>query len=406
MSSNEDNEAVVRACFQAGTDGNLDALDAIISRDYVLHDPSSQQEVRGVEGLKDLVEMYRNGVPGLRVTIEHQFTEGDYVATRFTARGTHEGEIIGLPPTGREITMAGITISRCRDGKIVEEWEVSDVFGLLRQIGRSPRWPRAEAEEPYAGNHVHHAPTNADEDAMSVAYRLLYRVGFTPWEQIATLPVVTERISALFEREEAGRQPPYGRALDLGCGSGIWAVKLAARGWEVTGVDFVPKALRMARERAQEAGVEVRLVEGDVTKLREAGVGSLLLDFGLFHDELTEGRRQLAGNARASAPAERSRRRRSAPLRGRLLPRGGPAVRALPPPGAAPGPGRGATRAAPGGLVAVGAPSRHDSFELAHALPATPLTFDAELAPGILEELFAEVEVERWDAPLLDLPRR
>jgi 2-polyprenyl-3-methyl-5-hydroxy-6-metoxy-1,4-benzoquinol methylase len=109
---------------------------------------------------------------------------------------------------------------------------------------------------------------------MSLAYRLLYGVGFTPWEQIATLPVVTEQIFALCDREEKGRQPPYGQALDLGCGSGIWGVELAKRGWQVTGVDFVPKALRRARERARHAGVEVRLVEGDVTKLGATGVGS------------------------------------------------------------------------------------------------------------------------------------
>ena len=58
----------------------------------------------------------------------------------------------------------------------------------------------------------------------------------------------------------------------------------------------------------------------------------------------------------------------------------------------------------PGGLIAVAAPSRHDSPELAHALPKTPLTFDAELAPGLLQEFFEEPEVERWDAPLIELP--
>jgi len=133
---------------------------------------------------------------------------------------------------------------------------------------------------------------------MSVAYRLLYRVGFTPWEQLATLPHLTEQISALFDREEHGLRPPYGPALDLGCGSGIWAVELAKRGWQVTGVDLVPKALRRAGRRAQQAGVEIQLVRGDATKLRGTEVGSgfpFLLDFGLFHDELTDRQRAAMG---------------------------------------------------------------------------------------------------------------
>jgi SAM-dependent methyltransferase len=140
---------------------------------------------------------------------------------------------------------------------------------------------------------------------MSLAYKLLYGIGFTPWEQMARSLRITEQISAMVDREEAARPRPYGKALDLGCGSGIWAVKLAARGWEVTGIDFVPKAVRRARERAQDAGVEVRLIEGDVTELDAAGVGSgfqLLLDFGCFHDELTDAEREKEGR-QASAVA-------------------------------------------------------------------------------------------------------
>ena len=97
---------------------------------------------------------------------------------------------------------------------------------------------------------------------MSLAYRILYAVGFTPWEQMAD-PQIAGQISDLFAREEEGRDPPYGRALDLGCGSGIWAVALAQRGWQVTGVDFVPKALRRARERAEQAEVEVEFLAGE-----------------------------------------------------------------------------------------------------------------------------------------------
>ncbi len=139
---------------------------------------------------------------------------------------------------------------------------------------------------------------------MSFAYKLLYGVGFTPWEQMAKSPPITEQISAMFDREEAGRQPPYGKVLDLGCGSGIWAVKLAARGWQVTGVDFVPKALRRARERAREAGVEVELIEGDVTALGTVGSGfQLLLDFGCFHDELSDAQREEEGHEASAVAA-------------------------------------------------------------------------------------------------------
>jgi SAM-dependent methyltransferase len=128
---------------------------------------------------------------------------------------------------------------------------------------------------------------------MSLGYRILYAVGFTPWEQMAQ-PAIAGQIADLFAREEEGREPPYGPVLDLGCGSGIWAVELARRGWEVTGVDFVPKALRRARERADEAAVDVQFLDGDVTELGAAGVGSgfeLILDFGCFHDELSDQQR-------------------------------------------------------------------------------------------------------------------
>ena len=132
---------------------------------------------------------------------------------------------------------------------------------------------------------------------MNLVYKILYGVGFTPWEQMPELPVA-EQISAMFEREESGRQPPYGSALDLGCGTGIWSVNLAARGgWEVAGVDMVPKALRGARERAREAAVDVRFIEGDVTALRAAHVGSgfrLVLDFSCFHG-LNEAQRKAVG---------------------------------------------------------------------------------------------------------------
>lgn len=117
-------------------------------------------------------------------------------------------------------------------------------------------------------------------------YQLAYAIGFHPWEDAATDPPFVARAAQMFDREEEGRQPPYGRALDLGTGSGIWGIELAKRGWEPTGVDLVEKALRRARDRVRSAGVDMKLVQGDVTALRRAGVGEgfrFILDTGTFH---------------------------------------------------------------------------------------------------------------------------
>ncbi|HVF76651.1 MAG TPA: ester cyclase [Solirubrobacteraceae bacterium] len=131
MSSSESNKAAVRDCFELATAGDFDALHEIVSDDYVLH----PDEVRGVDGLTELVSQYRSAVGGLNVTIDQQFTDGDYVATRFTVRGTHDGDLMGAAPTGRKLAFSGLTISRCRDGVILEEWELVDTVGLLRQVG-------------------------------------------------------------------------------------------------------------------------------------------------------------------------------------------------------------------------------------------------------------------------------
>lgn len=107
---------------------------------------------------------------------------------------------------------------------------------------------------------------------MAVPYRLFYRLGFHPWEDLAEHPPFADKLTELFAREESGREPPFGPALDLGCGSAVWGVKLAERGWQVTGVDLVERSLERARERVRDVGVEIRLVRGDVTDLRATDV--------------------------------------------------------------------------------------------------------------------------------------
>lgn len=115
---------------------------------------------------------------------------------------------------------------------------------------------------------------------MSFRYRVLYRVGFTPWDQ----GHVPAELSALIEGPTA---LPPGRALDVGCGTGTQAVYLAEHGWQVTAVDAVQRALERARRRAKERGVEVRLIAGDVASLPALGLDDgfdLVFDRGCFHD--------------------------------------------------------------------------------------------------------------------------
>jgi predicted ester cyclase len=126
MSTYEQNKAVVRDCFAQASTGNFDALPGLLTEDYVLH----PEGVRGADGLAETVQGYRAQIPDISVTVEHQFTEGDYVATRCTFRGRHV--------TGHDVEFTGLTISRCRDGKIEEEWEILDVMSLLAQIGQLP----------------------------------------------------------------------------------------------------------------------------------------------------------------------------------------------------------------------------------------------------------------------------
>ena len=132
--TSEDNSAAVQACFGAASRGDFDAFDSILTPDYVLH----PEDVRGAAGLAEMVSGYRSAISDLHVDIEHQFTEGDYVATRTTVRGTHDGNLMGTPATGREVAFGMLTISRCENGCIAEEWEIADTMALLSQIGAAP----------------------------------------------------------------------------------------------------------------------------------------------------------------------------------------------------------------------------------------------------------------------------
>src|ERR1043165_1613008 len=114
MTSTTHNTAIVRQCFAEASRGNRAALEEILAPDFVIHIPDDYE---GVDGLLGMVQVFRSAIPDMTVTVDHQFADGDYVASRFTVRGTHDGELFGAAPTKRQVVLTGITISRCQDGR-------------------------------------------------------------------------------------------------------------------------------------------------------------------------------------------------------------------------------------------------------------------------------------------------
>ena len=119
--------------------GKLNVLDEIIAKDHVNSGPGTLPELpTGPEGAKQLVTVYRNAFPDVHFTIDDQIAEGEKVVTRWTAQGTHQGELAGLPATGKSSTVTGIVVDRIVNGKIAESWGIFDEFGMMQQLGAIP----------------------------------------------------------------------------------------------------------------------------------------------------------------------------------------------------------------------------------------------------------------------------
>ena len=136
--SGEENKAVVRRVLdEAWNTGNLAVVDETFAADFVDHDAPPGLP-GGLEGSRLLIGMYRTVFPDLHATVEDQLSEGDRVVTRWSATGTHQGSLLGIPGTGRPVSFGGITINRVVDGRIVEMWSGVDQMGMLQQIGAIP----------------------------------------------------------------------------------------------------------------------------------------------------------------------------------------------------------------------------------------------------------------------------
>lgn len=133
--STEENKAIVRRVYdEVINQGNFAVADELFSSIFVYRAPGSP-EFRGPEGFKQLIAMYRAAFPDLHLTVEEVLAEGGTVVSRYTARGTHRGDLMGIPPSGKQVAIPGIVISRFADDKVVEDFEILDHLGMLQQLG-------------------------------------------------------------------------------------------------------------------------------------------------------------------------------------------------------------------------------------------------------------------------------
>jgi steroid delta-isomerase-like uncharacterized protein len=138
--SAQTNEAAARRALDAFNTGDVEALDEVCSPDYVDYDPNDPGGVaRGIEAGKEKVQRYRTAMSDLSVTIEELIATDDAVITRWRAKGTNDGELMGMPATGKVVEITGTSIDHFdSDGRIAESYDQWDNAGFMQQLGVSP----------------------------------------------------------------------------------------------------------------------------------------------------------------------------------------------------------------------------------------------------------------------------
>jgi steroid delta-isomerase-like uncharacterized protein len=117
------------------TNGDLDAVERYLDPGLINHDPPFPGAPDGPEGMRQAAVMFRQALPDWHSEVEQLIAEGDIVVERFTASGTHRGDLMGVPPTGKVVVLRGIQMFRIENDKIVERWGRLDEVGLMRQLG-------------------------------------------------------------------------------------------------------------------------------------------------------------------------------------------------------------------------------------------------------------------------------
>lgn len=134
----EQNQSTFARFAEIWNTGNTAGLEDCVADSYVRHDPGLPMEVRGPEALRQLMAMYRSAIPDLTFDVVLSLADGDYIGVVLLARGTHQGELMGIAPTGRSLAVHTSDFFRFEDGKIVEQWAQVDNLGLLQQLGALP----------------------------------------------------------------------------------------------------------------------------------------------------------------------------------------------------------------------------------------------------------------------------
>ena len=148
----EHNKAIVRRLFaELWNNGKLSVADEIFTPNYEHHDSSTPDFGRGPDSETKRATLYRTAFPDLHLTIEDVIAEGETVMTRWSCRGTHKGDLNGIAPTGKQITLYGVTVARISNGKMAEGFVSWDALGLMQQLGVVPQLANSKAMAAAAG---------------------------------------------------------------------------------------------------------------------------------------------------------------------------------------------------------------------------------------------------------------
>ena len=145
MSSTTANKALVRRYIeQIWNRGDLAAIEQLVAEGFAGHDPATRGEPRGQADLHALINTYRTALPDVQITVDQQVAQGDWVVTRWTACGTHQGRLWAIGPTGRRVAVSGLSLHCVRAGKLTEEWTSFDALALVQHLWTVPTRPSAD----------------------------------------------------------------------------------------------------------------------------------------------------------------------------------------------------------------------------------------------------------------------